>query len=136
MAMGSVMIATSAERTCQRKTRQTSATTMLSSMSFSRSVCDGVVDQFAAVVGRDDAHAFGQRGFDFLQLLLDAVDDVQRVLAVAHDDDAADRFALAVEFRDAAPQVRAEMHGADILHIDRRAVHDLEHDVLDVRDAS
>ena len=36
--MGSVMIATSAERTCQRKTRQTSATTMHSSISFSRSV--------------------------------------------------------------------------------------------------
>ena len=38
MAMGSVMIATSAERTCQRKTRHTRATTMLSSMSFSRKV--------------------------------------------------------------------------------------------------
>ena len=38
MAMGSVMMATSAERMCQRNTRQTSATTMLSSISFSRSV--------------------------------------------------------------------------------------------------
>ncbi len=38
MATGSVMMATRAERTCQRKTRQTSATTMLSSISFSRSV--------------------------------------------------------------------------------------------------
>ena len=38
IAMGSVMIATSAERTCQRKTRQTRATTMLSSISFSRNV--------------------------------------------------------------------------------------------------
>ena len=38
MAMGSVMMATSAERMCQRKTRHTSATTMLSSISFSRSV--------------------------------------------------------------------------------------------------
>ena len=38
MAMGSVRIATSAERMCQRNTRQTSATTMLSSMSFSRNV--------------------------------------------------------------------------------------------------
>ena len=36
--MGRVMIATSAERMCHKKTRQTSATTMLSSMSFSRSV--------------------------------------------------------------------------------------------------
>src|SRR5205814_8019109 len=38
MAMGSVMMATNAERMCQRKTRQTSATTMLSSINFSRKV--------------------------------------------------------------------------------------------------
>ncbi len=34
IAIGSVMIATKAERRCQRKTTQTSATTMLSSISF------------------------------------------------------------------------------------------------------
>src|SRR5204863_29309 len=38
MAMGRVIIATRAERMCQRNTRQTRATTMLSSMSFSRRV--------------------------------------------------------------------------------------------------
>ena len=38
MAIGSVMIATNAERTCQRKSRQTPATTMLSSISLMRSV--------------------------------------------------------------------------------------------------
>ncbi len=38
IAIGRVMIATNAERTCQRKTTQTRATTMLSSINFSRSV--------------------------------------------------------------------------------------------------
>ena len=38
IAIGRVMIATSEERTCQRKTMQTSATTMLSSINFSRNV--------------------------------------------------------------------------------------------------
>ena len=38
IAMGNVMIATIAERTCQRKTMQTKATTMLSSINFSRNV--------------------------------------------------------------------------------------------------
>ena len=66
---------------------------------FSQSV-DRVVDQFAAVISRHDAHAFGQRGFDFLHLLFDSVDDVEGVLAVAHDDDAADDFPFAVQFRD------------------------------------
>ena len=67
----------------------------------------------------------GSDGFDLVQFLFDAVDDVERVLAVAHHDDAADHFAFAVQFRDAAPEVAAEMHGADILHIDRRAVYRL-----------
>ena len=93
---------------------------------------DGVMDQFAAVVGRHDSHALGQRRLDFLQLLFDAVDDGERIFAVAHDDDAADDFALAVQLRDAAPDVRAEMHGADVLDVNWRAVLDLEHDVLDV----
>ena len=44
------------------------------------------------------------------QLGLDAVDHAQRVLAEAHDDDAADDFALAVELGDAAPDVRPEPH--------------------------
>ena len=57
IAIGSVMIATSAERTCQRKTRQTKATTMLSSMSFSRSVAMAALDQFAPVIGGHDLHA-------------------------------------------------------------------------------
>ena len=38
IAIGRVMMATSPERMCQRKTRQTNATTMLSSISFSRNV--------------------------------------------------------------------------------------------------
>ena len=41
-------------------------------------------------------------------------------------------FALAVKFGNAAPDVRAEMHGAHVANIDRRSVLDLEHDVLDV----
>ena len=45
IATGSVKIATSAERTCSRNTRQTSATTMLSSSSFSSSVVDRPVDE-------------------------------------------------------------------------------------------
>ena len=107
MAIGSVMIATSAERTCQRKTRQTSATTMLSSISFSRSVCDGAFDQLAAVVSRTRfARLRAAMALISVELLFDAIDDVERILAVAHDDDAADDFALAVQFRHAAPDVR------------------------------
>ena len=90
------------------------------------------MDELAAVVGRHDLHAGRQRRRDFLQLLLDAVDDGEGIFAVAHHDDAADHFALAIELGHAAAQIRTEVHGADVLHIDRRAVHDREGNIFDV----
>ena len=42
------------------------------------------------------------------------------VLAEAHDDDAADRLPLAVEFGDAAPHLRADADLGEIAHQDRR----------------
>ena len=60
---------------------------------------------------------------------------MQRVLTVAHHHDAADDFAFAVQLRHAAPDVRAEMHRADVFHINRCAVLRFERDVLDVGDA-
>ena len=45
----------------------------------------------------------------------------ERVLAVAHDDDAADCVAEAVEVGDAAAQVGADADLGDVLDQDRRA---------------
>ena len=45
------------------------------------------------------SHALRQRLLHLAQPGLHAIDDAQRVLAEAHDDDAADDFALAVELR-------------------------------------
>ena len=84
-------------------------------------VVDGCEDQVGAVVGGHDLDARGQAGFDLFQLGLDALDDPQRVLALPHDDDAGDHFALAVEIGDAAAHVGAERHGADVAHQDGHA---------------
>ena len=73
---------------------------------------DRAFDQVAAVVSRYDPHAFGQRRLDLLDLLFDSVDDVERVLAVTHNDDAADRFAVSVELSHAAPDVASEVNVA------------------------
>ncbi len=80
-------------------------------------------------------HALRQRRFDFLDFLFDTIDDVERVLAVTHHHDAADGLAFAVQLRDAAPDVAAEMHGADVLHVNRRAVLHFQDNVFDVLDA-
>ena len=82
----------------------------------------------------DEFHTFRERRLDFLQFLLDAVDDAERVLAVTRHDAAADDFAFAIEFGDASPDVGAKMNGADVLHIDRRALLRFKRDVLDVLD--
>jgi len=44
----------------------------------------------------DEFHTFRERRLDFLQFLLDAVDDPQRVFAIAHHDNAADYFAFSI----------------------------------------
>ena len=42
--------------------------------------------------------------------------------AIAHDDDAADRLALAVAFGDAAPHVGTELHVGDLPEQNRHAI--------------
>src|SRR5207249_4963813 len=70
--------------------------------------------------------------FDLLDFLFNVVDDVERVLAVAHHDDATDSLTASVQLGHAAPDIPAEMHRADVLHINRRSVLNLEDNVLDV----
>src|SRR5438132_1876488 len=95
---------------------------------------DGAFDQIAAIVGRHDAHASWERGFDLLDFPFYTVDNVERVFAVTHDNNAADGLAFAIQLRDAAPDVAAKMDAADVLHVNRRAVLDFEDNVLDVLD--
>jgi hypothetical protein len=77
----------------------------------------------------------GSDGFSSAELGLDPADDVERVLALAHHDDAADHVALAVEIGDTAPHLRPERHLGDVLDLDRRATGGGQHELLDVLDA-
>ena len=101
-AMGRVRIGISAERKWKRKMMMTKLTMMASSIRSRCSVSMDCVDQPGAVVRRNDLHARRQRRANLRQLLLHAVDDIQRVHAVAHHHDAADGFAFALPIGDAA----------------------------------
>ena len=79
-------------------------------------VVDGTLDELGPIVGRHDLEAGRQRRLDVAQLLLDALDDVERVLALAHHDDPADGVSLAVEVRDAPPDLRPEGDVPDVAH--------------------
>src|SRR5207249_11072029 len=92
-------------------------------------------DQLASVVSRHDAHTGWQRRFDLVDFLFDTIDNVERVLAVTHHNDPTNGLALAVQFRDSAPDIAAEMHGAHVLHVNRRAFIYFQHNVFDVGDA-
>ena len=118
---GSVRIGISALRTCSRKTKMTDAH---DDHLFDERVPERAhrfFDERGAVVRGDDLHSFRQAPFDLLQPFLDRVDDVERVLAVAHDHDAARRFAFAVELGEAAPDVRADADLGDVLDANGRA---------------
>ena len=104
------MIATRAERTCQRKTRQTSATTMHSSMSFSRKRGNGALNQLAR--GRRPSPPARQqvaRARISASFLFDAIDHRERIFAIAHDDDSSDDFALPSSSATPRRKVRTEM---------------------------
>ncbi len=64
------------------------------------------VNQRAPIVGGHNSNTWRQRGLDFFNLLLNAVDDFERIFAVAHHDDPANCFTLPVEFGDTIPKVR------------------------------
>ncbi len=72
------------------------------------------MDQIRAVVGRDNAHAGWQRGRDFGDALLHGVDHLQRVLAMAHDDDATHRLPLPIQLRDPEAEIGTHRHAGDI----------------------
>ncbi len=81
----------------------------------------GAQDEIGAVVGRDHLDARRQAHREVGELRLHPADDVQRVLAVPHDDDAADRVALAVEVGGATPRFRPELDRRHVAHPQRHA---------------
>ena len=75
----------------------------------------GPLDQAGAVVSDLDFHPVGQAGSYFGKPRLDIANHLPGVCAMADDDDAADGFALAVQFGDAAPHVGPDTHIRHIL---------------------
>src|SRR5271154_397424 len=96
---------------------------------------DRAIDQGAPIVGWHDTDTWRQRGLDLLNLLLDVVDYLECVLALAHHDDSSDNFTLSVKLGNAIPKVRSQMHFADIFDVDRNAVLDLQDYVLQITEA-
>ncbi|GBC78534.1 hypothetical protein HRbin08_02030 [bacterium HR08] len=99
---------------------------------------DGAQDQVRPIVGRDDLHPFGEGALDLGQARLHALDDLQRVLPIPHDHDAADGLPLSIQLGDAATNVRSQSDRAQMFHQDGRPrlridPHD---DVLDVLEGS
>ena len=92
---------------------------------------DRPLDEFGAVVEGLDGHAWREARLDLANLLLHAVDGRERVLAVAHHDDAADHFAP-VHVERAAPEVAADLHGGDVFEVNGNAAALHQHDVLQV----
>ena len=106
-ATGMVTIGMMADGMCQRKIRITRLTMIISTISSCFSVSIEALDQLGTVIGRDDLDALRQRRLQLLQLLFDPLDDLVGILAVAHDDDAADGVALPIQIRNAAADLRA-----------------------------
>ena len=92
---------------------------------------DGMADERAAVIERNNANAFRQAGLHRLNLCFDGVDDIQRVGAVTDDDDAAD--GIRARPCPVRPGGIPDPTGrCNIFDVDRSAVDARQDDVFDV----
>ena len=91
----------------------------------------GAVDQTRAIVEGDDAHSRREPALDLRDLRLDAPEDLRRALAVADRHHAAHHLA-AVLLQRAAAEGRAQLDGAELREVDRRAGRRADRDALDV----
>ena len=95
------------------------------------------MDQLGTIVDRQDLHTLGQARLDLRDLRLHTFDHIERVFALAHDDDTGDHVPRTVKIRHAAPQVRPQAYLPDVLHSDRGAViADLQNNVLEIPDGT
>ena len=133
-ASGSAMIGSNALRRCSRKRMITSATTIISSVRALFSVSIARSMRCFAVVNRHDLPPSGSVGRSSSSLR-STRPITSSVLAVAHDDDAGHRLALAVEVGGAAPNVAAHRYVADVANQHGVPPFRSNDDVLDVLDA-
>lgn len=82
---------------------------------------EGTADQFGAVVGGFDEDAGREAVFEFEEPGFGVFDDLVGIGAEAGNDDAADGFADAVVFADAAAHFAADLDGGDVAKEDGSA---------------
>ncbi len=113
-------MATSALRKCSRNSEahRRDHDAFLDELFFQRGY--GAVNQCGAVIDDGGFHVRRQRLHRLGQLLFHVQDDLARIRAVTHDDDAADGFAVAVQIGDAAAFVGAEL---DVRHVTQQNRH-------------
>ena len=105
-ASGSVLAMTSEVRTCSRTTQHAERRRDHRLDDRAGDRADRPLDQRRAVVERDDPHARRQAGLQLADLGLDPARDLERVLAVGHQDHAAGDL-VAVLLEDAPAEARA-----------------------------
>ncbi len=71
-------------------------------------IVDRPLNQLGTVIGGNDLHAFRHGRLDLRQLRLHALDNIERILAMAHDHNPADDITVAIEIGHAAPDLRPE----------------------------
>src|SRR5215510_1760609 len=83
---------------------------------------DCVIDQGAAVVGRNESYTRRKRTADFFKFPFNSVDNFKRVLAIPHHHYAPDRLPFAIQVADAIAQIRTEMNCGYVFDVDGCAV--------------
>jgi len=83
---------------------------------------DRAVDQRRAIVGRNDLDTVGQAALQNGETFLDQFNGFGGILAPAHDDDAANRFAFTIQFDDATPHLGTDAQFGNVRKQHGRAI--------------
>ena len=76
-------------------------------------------DEARSVVHRHDFHTLGKAGLQRLELVFDSSNGFQRVLAGAHDNDAAHSLAFTIQFTNAASHFWPELNTCHVAQTHR-----------------
>src|ERR1019366_188889 len=96
-------------------------------------ILDGAQNQFGPIVRGDNLYTGRKTSLDVMELLLNAIDQLESVLPLPHDHDPGYRLPGSVPVRDAAPDIRPERYVAHVGDANRNsALIFREHDLADV----
>ena len=95
-------------------------------------ILNRATDQLGTIINRLYTDARWQTCGDFAQPVFYIINDFQRILSIARQGNARNRFTFAVQFGDTAPLIGNQFHTRNIAYQYRNTIFDFQYQVLQI----